>query len=132
MHLQSQRGAVSLLWSAVVVGVVSLAAMVALMSARHERNYFADAWKHATSSAGQKFQQVAESPLSPGSAGVRKCMIAGRVIYSNVECDKTNPTSQDVALQETKGFEAPKPLPTPAAQPLAPLQDKAIERALAH
>jgi len=130
MQVQYQRGAVSLLWAAVVVGAVALAAMVALMSTRYERNYFADAWQQVTSRTGQKLQQVTQSPLPTGSTGVRKCLVASRVVYSNVECDKTNPTSHDVALHETRGVEAPKSLPAPAAQAFTPLQDKAIERAL--
>lgn len=132
MRLQYQRGAVSLLWAAVFVGGVALMAMIALMSARHERNYFADMWQYLFTGAGQKLQQAAQSSVAPGSTSVRKCIVAGKVVYSNIECDKSNPSSQEVVLQETKGFEAPKPPPIPARQiGVGPsLQDQAIEKTL--
>ncbi|HZW13501.1 MAG TPA: hypothetical protein VFF81_09955 [Noviherbaspirillum sp.] len=130
--LQYQRGAVSLLWAAVFVGSVASMAMVALLSARHERNYFAEVWQYLSSGAGQKLQQAVQTPSVPGHAGVRKCTVAGKVVYSNVECDKSNPTSQEVALQETKGFEPPKPAPVVPGQPgMEPSpQERAIEKIL--
>ncbi|WP_460837992.1 hypothetical protein [Noviherbaspirillum agri] len=132
MRLQNQRGSLSLLWAAVFVGVVALMAMVALISARHERNYFTYAWEYLSSRGKQELLQAAQAPIASGNAVVRKCTVAGKIIYSNVECNASNPTSREVVLQETKGFEAPKPAPNPAAQTgVEPsLQDKAIERTL--
>lgn len=133
MHKTYQKGAVSLLWAAVFVGVVTLVAMVALMSARYERNYFSEARKRITKSdAGQLLQQTGHSvanPAQPETTAVRKCMVDGKPVYSNVECAASNPTSRKVELHDTKGFEAPK---APAAPPeSAPtLQDKMIEKAV--
>lgn len=136
MQIKYQRGELSLFWAAVIVGVIALAAMVALMSARYERNYFAEAWSRVTKTeiaqTVQQTQQAAEKAVKPEAAGVRKCMVDGKVIYSNVECDTKDPTSRKVELHDSKGFEAPKAPPAPAAsQTDAPptMQDKMIEKA---
>ncbi|HEY0847115.1 MAG TPA: hypothetical protein VGE12_17230 [Noviherbaspirillum sp.] len=132
-----QKGELSLMWAAVLIGVVTLVAMVGLMSARHERNYFGEAWKRLTrTEAGQVLQQTqqsAERAVKQESADVKKCMIDGKVVYSNVECDTANPTSRKVQLHDTKGFEAPKqpPAPAPEAEGKDMRQkmiDKAVER----
>jgi hypothetical protein len=136
MHLKYQKGELSLLWTAVFVGIVALIAMVALMSARYERNYFAEAWKRVTKTeAGQLIQQTqqnAERAAKPEAATVRKCMIDGKPVYSNVECDNTNPTSRKVQLHDTRGIEAPKLPPAPAAAEGKPdMREKMIEKAVA-
>lgn len=132
MYSEYQRGELSLLWAAVFAGVVALVAMVALMSARHERNYFDEAWARVSAGAGQKLQHAAENAVKTEAAAVRKCTVGGQVVYSNVECDAANPSSRKIALQDTKGFEAPQVPPAPAmpADALPPLQDKAIEKAV--
>lgn len=135
MHFKYQKG-LSLLWTAVVVGIVALAGMVALMSARYERNYFAEAWKKLTKTeAGQAVQQVqqnAGNAVKPESAAIHKCVIDGKVVYSNVDCDKANPTSQKVQINDTKGFEAPKAPVAPASEQegTPSMRDKMIEKAV--
>lgn len=137
MVLNRQKGELSLLWAAVLIGVVTLVAMVGLMSARHERNYFSEAWKRMTKTeAGQVLQQTqqsAERAVKAESAEIRKCVIDGKVVYSNVECDISNATSRKVQLHDTKGIDAPKapPAPAPEAEGKDMRQkmiDKAVER----
>lgn len=137
MVLNRQKGELSLMWAAVLIGVVTLVAMVGLMSARHERNYFSEAWKRVTKTeAGQVLQQTqqsAERAVKAESAEIRKCVIDGKVVYSNVECDNRNATSRKVQLHDTKGIEAPKspPAPAPEAEGKDMRQkmiDKAVER----
>lgn len=137
MVLNRQKGELSLLWAAVLIGVVTLVAMVGLMSARHERNYFSEAWKRMTrTEAGQVLQQTqqsAERAVKAESAEIRKCVIDGKVVYSNVECDNSNTTSRKVQLHDTKGIEAPKapPAPAPEAEGKDMRQkmiDKAVDR----
>lgn len=135
MHAKYQKG-LSLLWTAVVVGLVASAGMVALMSARYERNYFAEAWKKLTKTevgqAIQQTQQNAGNAVKSEAAAIRKCTIDGKVVYSNVECDKGNPTSQKVQINDTKGFEAPKvPVASaPEAEGAPSARDKLIEKAV--
>ncbi|MGH8807640.1 MAG: hypothetical protein ACREX0_07165 [Noviherbaspirillum sp.] len=135
MHSKYQRGELSLFWTAVFVGVVALAAMVALMSARYERNYFAEAWKRLMETeAGQvlqQTQQAAASAANPDTA-VRKCMVDGKVVYSNVECGAGNSSSRKVELHDTKGFEAPKApaAAAPEADASANLKEKMVEKAV--
>ncbi|HJV88115.1 MAG TPA: hypothetical protein VJ698_21780 [Noviherbaspirillum sp.] len=135
MHRKYQKGALSLFWAAVFVGVVALAAMVALMSARHERNYFSEALGRFTKTdAGQMIQQTSqavEKAAKPEATAVRKCTVNGKVVYTNVECDVANPTSRKVEMHDTAGFEAPK-IPAPAASQVdspPTMEERAIEKA---
>lgn len=135
MHHKYQKG-LSLLWTAVVVGVVALVAMVGLMSARYERNYFAEGWKKLSGSeagkAVQQAQQGVEKAVKPEAAtqnaGIRKCTVDGKVVYSNVECDK----GAVVKIHDTQGFEAPKapPASTPEAEGAPNMRDKMIDKAV--
>ena len=135
MKLKYQKG-LSLLWTAVVVGLVAAAGMVALMSARYERNYFAEGWKKLTKTeAGQVVQQVQQNAANaskPEAAAIRKCVIDGKVVYSNVDCDKGNATSQKVQIHDTKGFEAPKvPVASaPEGEGAPSMRDKLIDKAV--
>ncbi|HYC43729.1 MAG TPA: hypothetical protein VEB70_12160 [Noviherbaspirillum sp.] len=132
MRLKYQKG-LSLLWTAVVVGLVSLAGMVALMSARYERNYFDEAWKKLTKTdVGQAVQQTQQSAARTEPAQIKKCVIDGKTVYSNVECDKANPTSQKVQIHDTKGFEAPKvPVaPAPEGEGAPSMRDKLMDKAV--
>lgn len=132
MQLKYQKG-MSLLWTAVVVGIVALAGMVALMSARYERNYFAEGWKKVTKTdIGQAVQQTQQNAVRTEPAQIKKCVIDGKTVYSNVECDKANPTSQKVQIHDTKGFEAPKvPVASAPEGDGAPsMRDKLIDKAV--
>lgn len=127
--LNRQRG-LSLLGVALFSIVVAGVAMVALMSARYERNYFAEGWAKLTG-------KVADSPVAdmvkgttPAAAAVmRKCVIDGKTVISNVECSDKNPTSRDIKIHEQKGIESPKvAAPADSAPRSDPMLDKAIEK----
>ncbi len=132
MKLTHQRGELSLFWAAAIVGVVTLAAVGTLLSMRHERNLFGDAWRQVKrTDAGQTVQDVAAQAGRQESAAIRKCLIDGKVVYSNVECGTGNPTSRRLALQDTKGIEAPKASPAlQLVNPSETVQEKMIEQAV--
>lgn len=137
--LHRERGALSLLWTAVIIGALSTVAMVGLFSMRYERNYFAEGWKRMIGATGtaasidqakQKAGQVAATGAT--TSAIRKCIVNGAVTYSNVECDTKNATSKKVELHDSRGFEAPKVPVVENAQDAAPatMQDKLIEKAI--
>ena len=139
MNAKYQRGELSLFWAAVFIAVVTLVAVAALFSMRYERNFFSEAWQRIMrSDAGKTLQQTGQAAQNavrrePGAASsaIRQCMINGKVVYSNVECDVKNPTSRKVEFHDTQGIEAPK-VPASASQESASqtLQDKMIEKAV--
>jgi hypothetical protein len=130
--LHRQRG-LSLIGVAVFAIVFAGIAMTFLMGVRHDRNYFAEGWSRLSG-------KVADSPVADavkGAAGVapqaggamRKCVIDGKTVISNVDCTDQNPTSKNMKLYDTKGFEAPKaPPPADSAPRSNPAIDKAIEK----
>lgn len=126
--IERQRGALSLLWCAVAMAVLSLAAMTALMSMRYEKNYFALAWSKVQRAVGAApaLASMPKLPTAAGAAqadsGIRKCTIDGKVVYSNVECAAAGTNSQVVTIHDTRGFEAPK-VPV-VAEPEQTQQDK--------
>ncbi|HEU4852256.1 MAG TPA: DUF4124 domain-containing protein [Telluria sp.] len=125
--LHRQRG-ISLLWVAVGMGALALVMMVALMSMRHERNYFAEAIATATAKVPAQASAVLDGPAP--SEPLKKCVIAGKTVISNTECKDDNRSTRTLDIQDTKGFEAPKlPPPPPAAAPGSnPALDKIIEK----
>ncbi|NEX64454.1 DUF4124 domain-containing protein [Noviherbaspirillum galbum] len=135
MTLKKQRG-ISLFWSAVAVGVFTLACMAALMSMRHERNYFMEAWKGVgKSEAAQAIQKTGaaaggaiQQQAGAKDGAMRKCLVDGKVTYSNVECEARG---EVVKIRDTAGFEAPKlpPAPAPQGEGAPGLQDRMIEKA---
>ena len=130
--MKYQKG-VSLLWTAVVVGLVALAGMVTLMSARYERNYFAEGWKKLTGTeVGQAVRQTQQNVARSDAAPIRKCVIDGKTVYSNVECEKGNPAGEKVQIHDTRGFEAPKvPVASaPDAESAPGMRDKLIDKAV--
>src|SRR5437879_3207881 len=118
-----QRGTLSLLWCAVLLFLCSSVAMAALFSLRYERHVFAEGWARLQRVSGLNPDLPRQAAVLP-AAGVRKCMVAGRVTYSNVDCNTKNPTA--VTLNDSRGFEPSKVAPSvPAAMP--GVSDKMIE-----
>ncbi|MES2118893.1 MAG: DUF4124 domain-containing protein [Pseudomonadota bacterium] len=143
MH-RYQRG-LGLIQVAMAMATLAAIAMAAMMSMRSERNLFAEALGKLTghpvapapgavpgavpgSAADAAAAQLAK-PARP--AGVlRKCVIDGKTVFSDVDCTDANSTSTVVKVHETRGIESPKvPKPEPAADSAPTAQDKAIEKA---
>jgi hypothetical protein len=132
MQPHCQRGALSLLGCAVLMAVISLAGIGALMSMRYERNLFAEAWQRLTMTPAVQSVRQVQGAVSSEAAPIRKCNINGQTVYSNIECDTKNPTSRRVELHDTRGIEAPKPVPVVESEQgsIEDLRHKAIERAI--
>lgn len=133
--LHRQRGAYNLYHVALLSAGVAAVAMAALFSMRQERNLFAEG-------AAKVGKLVADSPLATpldsakaavaGKDGqMRKCVINGKSVISNTDCEDRNPTSKVIKLRESKGFEAPRVPAEPKKEfDAKELRDKLIEKQL--
>ncbi len=131
MH-HRQRGAISLFWVAILSAAFAAAALAALFSMRAERNLFADGWHKLVKTVGaESVVHSSQQALGAPAAGVlRKCVIGGKTVLSDVECSDQNPSSKVVVVHQSKGIESPKAPPAPAADAApATMQEKMIEKA---
>ncbi|SFL46654.1 DUF4124 domain-containing protein [Rugamonas rubra] len=149
--MERQRG-IGLIQVAIVMAALAAVAMAALMSMRQERNLFADALARLRGQTVEHQQQqqrtagqggpgaaansngaraAAEPAAAAAPAGVlRKCLIDGKTVLSDVDCTAANPSSRVVKPLDTRGIEpprAPKAEPAEAGPPT--MQDKMIEKA---
>lgn len=115
--LHRQRGALNLYLVGIGFVVVAGVAMLFLMSARLDRNLFAEgaakAGKMIESSPAQPTIDAARHAAAGTSAEMRKCVIKGKTVISNTDCGDDNPTSKTIKIQVTRGVEAPKLPPPP-------------------
>lgn len=117
MKIAKRQRGLSLFWCAILMAVLAAGAMLVLFSLRHERNPLAEIWLRASEGGAvagvrQKMQGVAaDAP----PAAVRRCIVDGSVLYSNVDCDPKKSGSKAVRLHLTEGFEAPKVPPAAVA-----------------
>jgi hypothetical protein len=102
MSVRYQRGRLRLKWCVVIFGVI-----VALLSMRHERNFFSDAWSRIMRADAGQSEQPAVDAIKP-EPPVRKCEVEDWTLYSNVECDPNRPSSQRVELHDSSGIEPPE------------------------
>jgi len=118
--LYRQRGFTSLSKVLVVSILVSGVAVLALMSMRSERNLFAEGASKAVKAVGESRAapviEAATQAASGAPVKMRKCVIHGKTVVSNTDCEDANPTSKDIKIQVTRGVEAPKLPPPPPAE----------------
>jgi hypothetical protein len=128
---QRQRGEISLFWLALLMAMFAAITMAALFSMRSDRNLFAEGigWL-IKSPAAATATALVEPDARPGAGALRKCVIDGKTVVSNVACADHNPTSKTMVLHDSRGVEPPR-VPVPAATEAAPatLQDKMIDKA---
>lgn len=123
MKMKHQRGALNLVWVAIVSAGVAAAAMAALWSMRNDRNLFVDGVDKLVKAA----PALPERPVAP----LRKCVIAGKTVVSNTDCKDSNKTSKTIDITATRGVEAPKvPVAAPMERTSDPALDKIIEKQL--
>jgi hypothetical protein len=137
MRRKYQHG-LSLLWTAVFMGILAFVAAAGLISMRQERNILAESWQKLTGSAPARAMQEGAGKLGNATgaardgagaapAAIRKCVVDGKVIYSDSACGERGDL---VRLHETRGVEAPKkPVAPPDAEPGAGLREKMIDKA---
>ncbi|MYM93677.1 DUF4124 domain-containing protein [Duganella vulcania] len=126
--LHKQRG-LGLIQVAIIMASLAAIAMAFLMSARHERNFFAEGLGKLTGKAPPAASASASAALAvpAAPAGVlRKCVIDGKTVLSDVDCKD----GKVVKAIDTRGIEAPKvPKPDPADSAPQSATDKMIEKA---
>jgi hypothetical protein len=126
--MHRQRGELSLVWAAVLAAALAFGAMAALFAMRYQRNLFAEAWNGMLQTSAvqalQKSRTAAENTLKPESAAMRKCMLGGKTVYSNVECSASNPTSSNVELNDSHGIEPHRATPVASTDGNAPADIK--------
>jgi hypothetical protein len=130
MTLARQRGALSLVWVAVLSAALAAAAMAALWSMRYDRNLFAEGVSAAAKAAPVRQAIDAVTTAKDGAGGpMRKCKIDGKTVVSNTECLDSNKTSKTIRIHDTRGVEAPKVPVAPASSPTSdPAIDKILEK----
>lgn len=157
MKISAQRGAVSLFGTAILMMLLAIAGMLFLYSVRYGHLPFQDAmarWGRsanvisnelkqasgiASGSAAQASQPAAIGQGSAGTpaaatidAGIRRCTIHGKIVYSDNECRDDNVTTRAVKLQDSRS-DAPKPAPTATdgdEDPEQSLRMKMIDKAI--
>jgi hypothetical protein len=115
--LSHQRGALNLYFVGIGFTLLAAVAMLFLMSARLDRNLFAEgmdkAGKMVEASPAQQALDAAKHTAAGTSGEMRKCVINGKTVISNADCTDQNPTSKTIKIQVTRGVEAPKLPPPP-------------------
>jgi hypothetical protein len=140
-HSHGRQRGVSLIQVAIVMASLAAIAMASLMSMRHEHNYFTDLankvlGKKEAVAADAAGAAAAASPAAPAVPApvpgnvLRKCVVNGKTVLSDVDCSAANPTSKVVKSLDTRGIEAPRvPKPDPAGSAPPSATDKMIEKA---
>jgi hypothetical protein len=126
--LAHQRG-VSLLWAAILSALLALAAMAALFSMRSDRNLFAEAWhKLAGADVARQAIDAARDATgaAPAQATLRKCLVDGKTVISNVDCKVDNKTSKIIDIHDSHGFGPVAP--PPAAEKNEPTSNPAVDK----
>ncbi len=129
--MQRQRGTLNLFWLAIFMAGFAALAMAALFSMRYERNLFAETWGGAVRAAGASSALAHVAKPGPAPGLLRKCLIGGKLVISNVDCTPGNATSAVIKIHASHGIEAPKAPALGAAASAAPtMTEKMIEKAI--
>ncbi len=133
--LYRQRGALNLYWVAIFSALAAALAMGALMSMRADRNLFAEGADKAArmldDSGAQKALRTAKDSVTGTDSRMKKCVIRGKTVISNADCDDANPTTKVIKITEGNVAQAVKKPVEPAAEATStPAIDKMIEKQL--
>lgn len=135
MNKTTQGGAISLYLVAIFMMLLTLAALAFFYFMRYGHLPMQDVWQRWSksgavisnelkSAGGLSVGGTASGKVATVDAGIRRCTIKGKVIFSDVECADSNPTTREVKLYDSKGGEPPK---APAAVKDAPDPDLKLQ-----
>jgi hypothetical protein len=146
MNQSKQCGAMNLYFVSILMMLVTLAALAFLYFIRYGQLPMQDVWQRWGKSAAvitQELKQAsgvvpeitASTKAATVDAGIRRCTIKGKVIFSDVECSDDNPTTRAVKLYDSKGGEPPKVVAPPkdseaGAEAELDLKKQIMEKAL--
>ena len=113
----AQSGAINLYIVSLLMMVLTLAALSLMYYMRYGHVPLQDVWqrwRHSADTITKDLNGLNSHGVLPGQAvtvdaGIRRCIIKGKVVFSDVECSDSNPTTKAVKLVDNKGGEPPKP-----------------------
>ena len=136
--MRQQQG-FGLIQVAIVIAALAAIAMAATFSMRYERNLFTEGLARLTGKpmaplipgpAAGSSATAATAPPAPPAGVLRKCVIDGKTVLSDVDCGPSNPSSEVVRVRPMRGIESPRQsAPEPAESPAATARDKLVEKA---
>ena len=115
-----QSGAINLYMVSILMMAITLAALSLLYYMRYGHLPLQDVWQRWSKSAEVVTNKVTKELSGSGrdsivsgqavtvDAGIRRCTIHGKVVFSDVECSDSNPTTRAVKLVDNKGGQPPK------------------------
>ncbi|MDO8179790.1 MAG: hypothetical protein Q7T62_16225 [Undibacterium sp.] len=135
MNKTTQGGAISLYLVAILMMLLTLAALAFFYFMRYGHLPMQDVWQRWSKSGavisnelkgagGLSVDGAAFGKVATVDSGIRRCTIKGKVIFSDVECTDSNPSTREVKLYDSKGGEPPK---APAAVKDAPDPDLKLQ-----
>lgn len=116
----AQRGAINLYLVSFLMMVLTLAALSLMYYMRYGHVPLQDVWQRWSDSADmvadvavKKLSGLNKDAVLPGQAvtvetGIRRCTIQGKIVFSDVECSDSNPTTKAIKLVDNKGGEPPR------------------------
>ncbi len=142
--LNHQRGAISLLATAVLMMLLTLAGLALLYSARYGEMPLKSVWSKWGQSAKVISNEVANlsgvapalaggAPVATVNSGIRQCTIHGKTVFSDHECLDSNTSTRELKLIDNHGGPAPKapvPVDDDAAGTEQNLKMKALDKIL--
>jgi hypothetical protein len=136
-----QGGAINLFLVAILMMGLTLAALSFLYYMRYGHVPLQDVWqrwsksadvvtKELTGLSGSNKDGAQSGRAATVDSGIRRCTINGKVVFSDVECSDSNPTTRAVKLYDSKGGEPPKASAASSTQESAELdvKSKMIEK----
>ena len=105
----AQIGAINLYVVAFLMMALTLAALSLIYYMRYGHVPLQEVWQRWSHSADAITKELQPGQAVTVDAGIRRCTIKGKVVFSDVECSDSNPTTKAVKLVDNKGGEPPKP-----------------------